>query len=330
MVATIDGSSLKAITKGTEYEDTGAQRGGDAWVCGRVTMQQHFAEEGRFDSQDGHLAWERSVHVARRADSYAIAVYTNGSLLWNSGGHNRMLAILGTSDTCIASNPSDQNVALAALDATVHITGKTGDRSIPISRFFLLPGATPQRETVLEPGDLITHVTLPALPADAKSAYLKLRDRASYEFALASAAIVMEQKNGHISFIRVAMGGVGSVPWRSHEAEKTLQGKTPDTANFRAAAEAALHGARLNRRTDSKWNWQSGALRTHSRRSRSRPKERTMLNQQKEAAEQIDSSKIIGIATPRIDGPLKTTGSAMYASDFHLPGLVYAWPRPPR
>jgi len=169
---------------------------------------------------------------------------TPGSGCSAIGGHNRMLAILGTSGSCIASNPSDQNIALAALDATVHITGKTGDRKVPISSFFLLPGATPQRETVLEPGDLITHVTVPALPSDAKSAYLKLRDRASYEFALASAAIVMEQKNGHISFIRVAMGGVGSVPWRSHEAEKVLHAKAPTPANFRAAAEAALHGAR--------------------------------------------------------------------------------------
>ena len=169
---------------------------------------------------------------------------TPGSGCSAIGGHNRMLAILGTSGACIASNPSDQNVALAALDATVHITGAAGDRSVPISKFFLLPGTTPQRETVLEPGDLITHVTVPALPANAKSAYLKLRDRASYEFALASAAIVMEQTNGRVSFLRVALGGVGAVPWRSHEAENSLQGKAPTAANFRSAAEAALHSAR--------------------------------------------------------------------------------------
>ncbi len=108
-------------------------------------------------------------------------------------GHNRMLAILGVSDKCIASNPSDQNVALAALEATVHITGTKGDRAIPIAQFYVLPGETPNRETVLEPGDLITHLTLPALPAGAKSLYLKLRDRASYEFALASAAVIVKQ-----------------------------------------------------------------------------------------------------------------------------------------
>ncbi|MGO4214270.1 xanthine dehydrogenase family protein subunit M [Terriglobus sp. 2YAB30_2] len=160
------------------------------------------------------------------------------------GGHNRMMAILGTSDQCIASNPSDQNVALAALDATIHVTGAKGERTIPIAQFYLLPGNTPERETVLEPGDLVTHVAIPALPAGAKSYYLKLRDRTSYEFALASAAVVVKQSGGRIDFVRVAMGGVGTVPWRSLEAERALQGKVATPANFRAAAEAALHGAR--------------------------------------------------------------------------------------
>ncbi|QEE26909.1 xanthine dehydrogenase family protein subunit M [Terriglobus albidus] len=160
------------------------------------------------------------------------------------GGHNRMMAILGTSDQCIASNPSDQNVALAALEATIHVTGAKGERTIPIAQFYLLPGNTPERETVLEPGDLVTHISIPSLPAGAKSYYLKLRDRTSYEFALASAAVVVKQSNGRIDFVRVAMGGVGTVPWRSLEAERALQGKVATPANFRAAAEAALHGAR--------------------------------------------------------------------------------------
>ncbi|SEF60522.1 xanthine dehydrogenase YagS FAD-binding subunit [Bryocella elongata] len=159
-------------------------------------------------------------------------------------GHNRMLAVLGTSEHCIATNPSDQNVALTALEATVHVTGAKGERAIPIAEFYVLPGATPERETVLAPGDLITHVTIPALPDGAKSVYLKLRDRASYEFALASAAIVTQVSGGRISFARVAMGGVGTVPWRSHEAEKALLGKAATRENFRAAAEAALHGAK--------------------------------------------------------------------------------------
>lgn len=182
--------------------------------------------------------------VYYRDTAYACNKRQPGSGCSAIGGHNRMLAILGTSDKCIASNPSDQNVALAALEATIHVTGPKGERAIPIAQFYLLPGSTPERETVLEPGDLITHVTLPALPAGAKSLYLKLRDRASYEFALASAAIVVKQTNGHIDFIRVALGGVGAVPWRSHEAEKALMGKVANPANFRSAAEAALHGAR--------------------------------------------------------------------------------------
>lgn len=160
------------------------------------------------------------------------------------GGHNRMLAILGTSDKCIATNPSDQNVALVALDATVHIVGSKGERAVPIAQFYLLPGQTPERETVLEPGDLITHITIPALPDGSKSLYLKLRDRASYEFALASAAIVLKQSGGRVDFIRVALGGVGTVPWRSLETERALQGKAVTPANFRAAAEAALRQAR--------------------------------------------------------------------------------------
>src|SRR5258705_6599808 len=107
------------------------------------------------------------------------------------GGANRTLAILGTSEHCIATNPSDMNVAMAALEATIHVRGANGERSIPIADFHLLPGNTPERETVLEPGDLITHVTLPPPMPGNRSLYLKLRDRASYEFALASAAVVI-------------------------------------------------------------------------------------------------------------------------------------------
>ncbi len=159
-------------------------------------------------------------------------------------GHNRMLAILGVSEKCIASNPSDQNVALTALEAIVHITGTKGDRAVPIARFYVLPGDTPNRETVLEPGDLVTHVTLPALPAGAKGLYLKLRDRASYEFALASAAIVVKQNGARIEFVRIALGGVGTIPWRCREAEEALHGKAATAKAFHAAAEAALKSAK--------------------------------------------------------------------------------------
>src|SRR3954471_7351386 len=159
-------------------------------------------------------------------------------------GDNRTLAILGTSDQCIATNPSDMNVAMTALEATIHVQGRKGTRAIPIGDFHLLPGNTPGRETVLEPGDLITHVTLPPPKAGSKQFYLKLRDRASYEFALASAAVVINVTGGNVSFARIAMGGVGTNPWRSPEAEAALLHKPADAANFRVAAEAALHNAK--------------------------------------------------------------------------------------
>jgi xanthine dehydrogenase YagS FAD-binding subunit len=159
-------------------------------------------------------------------------------------GVNRMMAILGTSDHCIATNPSDMNVALTALDATIHIQNGQAARSVPINEFYVLPGHTPQRETVLEPGDLITHVTLPAPVAGSKSLYLKLRDRASYEFALASAAVILKAENSRISYARVALGGVGTKPWRSKEAEQALARAPINESSFRNAAEAALQGAR--------------------------------------------------------------------------------------
>jgi xanthine dehydrogenase YagS FAD-binding subunit len=159
-------------------------------------------------------------------------------------GSNRTLAVLGTSESCIATNPSDMNVALAALEATVHVQGTKGTRAVPIGEFHLLPGQTPEPETVLEPGDLITHVTLPPPVAGSKQLYLKLRDRASYEFALASAAVVLTLASGRVTRARVALGGVGTKPWRSPEAEAALVGQPAEAASFRRAAEAALRDAR--------------------------------------------------------------------------------------
>ncbi|AUT72059.1 FAD binding domain-containing protein [Paraburkholderia hospita] len=158
-------------------------------------------------------------------------------------GFNRTMAILGTSDACIATNPSDMNVALAALGATVQIHGTKGARSVPIDDFYLLPGDTPERETVLEPGDLVTHVTLPPIPGS-RSLYLKLRDRASYEFALASAAVVVNVADGRITRAHVALGGVGTKPWHAREAEAELAGAVPDAASFARAADAALANAK--------------------------------------------------------------------------------------
>jgi xanthine dehydrogenase YagS FAD-binding subunit len=159
-------------------------------------------------------------------------------------GSNRMLAILGTSEHCIATNPSDMCVAMAALEATIHVQGTKGAREVAFGDFHLLPAQTPHRETVLEPGDLITHVTLPPPRAGSRQVYLKLRDRASYEFALASAAVVLNVADGNVTYARVALGGVGTKPWRSHEAETVLTGKPANATNFRSAAEAALRGAR--------------------------------------------------------------------------------------
>jgi xanthine dehydrogenase YagS FAD-binding subunit len=159
-------------------------------------------------------------------------------------GHNRNLAILGTSEHCIANNPSDMCVAMAALEATIHVTGPKGDRSVPIADFHLLPRDTPHKETILEPGDLITHVTLPPPAPGSKSLYLKLRDRASYEFALASAAVVINVAEGKIARARVALGGVGAKPWRTMEIEAALEGRDVSEQTFRLAAEAAVQGAR--------------------------------------------------------------------------------------
>ena len=159
-------------------------------------------------------------------------------------GSNRMLAILGTSEDCIATNPSDMCVAMAALEATIHVQGRKGKRAVPIGEFHLLPGSTPHRETVLEPGDLVTHVTLPPPRRGSRQVYLKLRDRASYEFALASAAVVITIENGRVTWARIALGGVGTKPWRSPEAEAALIGQRAELANFRSAAEAALRDAK--------------------------------------------------------------------------------------
>ena len=159
-------------------------------------------------------------------------------------GSNRTLAILGTSEQCIATNPSDMCVAMAALEAVIHVLGSKGSRAIPIGDFHLLPGKTPDRETVLQPGDLITHVTLPPPVSGSKQTYLKLRDRASYEFALSSAAVVITIAGGKVTRVRMGLGGVGTKPWRSTAAEAALVGQPANPASFRKAAEAALRGAR--------------------------------------------------------------------------------------
>jgi len=159
-------------------------------------------------------------------------------------GFNRIHAVLGGSDHCVATHPSDMAVAMMALEATVHTQGAKGERAIALDEFYLVPGNTPDRENVLAPGELITHVTLPALASGTRSCYLKLRDRQQYEFALASSAIVLTVRGGQIQRARVAFGGVATRPWRSREAEEALEGQPPTPATFRRAAGAAMANAR--------------------------------------------------------------------------------------
>lgn len=158
-------------------------------------------------------------------------------------GFNRMHAILGASSACVATHPSDMAVALAALNAVVTVEGRNGAREIPLVDFHVLPGDTPQIETVLQPGELITAVTLPtALPG--RSGYRKVRDRASYAFALISVAAVLEVQDGVVKEVRIALGGVAHKPWRANAAEAALKGGPATESAFRAAAQAELTSAR--------------------------------------------------------------------------------------
>lgn len=159
-------------------------------------------------------------------------------------GFNRMHAILGQSQECIATHPSDMCVALAVLEAIVRVQGPRGERKIPFKDFHRLPGDTPERETNLAPDELITAVDLPAHPFAVRSHYLKVRDRASYAFALVSVAAALDLEGGKIKSARIALGGVAHKPWRATEAEEMLAGKAPGEAIFRAAADAALAGAK--------------------------------------------------------------------------------------
>lgn len=158
-------------------------------------------------------------------------------------GINRIHAVLGTSQHCIATHPSDMAVALAALEAVVRVRGPRGEREIPLDAFYLIPGTHPERETTLEHGELIVAVDLPPLPWATRSLYLKVRDRASYAFALASAAVALDVQDGVIRGARLALGGVATKPWRAREAERALVGGRATAASFQEAAEAALAGA---------------------------------------------------------------------------------------
>ena len=160
------------------------------------------------------------------------------------GGYSRMHAVLGVSDQCIAAHPSDMCVALLALDAIVHTRGPRGDRAIPLAELHTLPGSRPDIESVLGPGEIVTHVSLTKSPLTTRSAYVKVRDRASFAFALASAAAGLDIADNRVQKARVALGGVGSKPWRCSEVEQALVGKPATAESFHAVAALALRDAR--------------------------------------------------------------------------------------
>jgi xanthine dehydrogenase YagS FAD-binding subunit len=155
-----------------------------------------------------------------------------------------MHAILGASESCIATHPSDMCVALAALDATVHVRGARGERTIPFADFHLLPGKAPHQETSLRSDELITEIHLPPLEFAKNSRYRKVRDRASYAFALVSVAAALEMDDGTITGVRLALGGVAHKPWRAYQAEQTMLGAKAIRETFERAAEAELSSAR--------------------------------------------------------------------------------------
>ncbi len=158
-------------------------------------------------------------------------------------GHHKNHAILGASENCIATHPSDMAVAMAALDAIVQVQGPNGEREIPIEELHRLPGDNPDRDTILEHGDLITAIDLPPLGFAANSKYRKVRERASYAFALVSVAAALEVEDGVVRDARIALGGVAHKPWRATKAEEALRGEPVNEANFRAAAEIELADA---------------------------------------------------------------------------------------
>ncbi|UGQ08946.1 xanthine dehydrogenase family protein subunit M [Yinghuangia sp. ASG 101] len=159
-------------------------------------------------------------------------------------GYHRDLAILGASEHCVATHPSDMAVALTAADAVVRVRGTDGERAIPFGAFHRLPGETPERDTNLAHGELITAIDLPRLPVAARSGYRKIRDRASYAFALVSAAVALHVEDDVVRAVRIGLGGVAHRPWRAHRAEEMLLGGPATDEAFRAAAEAELAEAR--------------------------------------------------------------------------------------
>jgi CO/xanthine dehydrogenase FAD-binding subunit len=209
----------------------------EALLAGASTQLRNMATIG------GNLLQRTRCRYFRDPTVAACNKRQRGSGCAAVSGAARMHAILGANEHCIALHASDLCVALVALDAVVHTQGPGGARSIPLTELYRIPGDTPDVEHVLEHGELITAVEVPLLPLDARSGYLKVRDRVSYEFALTSAAVALTTEDGVIGEARVGLGGVGTIPWRAWGAEEALRGAPAQLETFRVAAEAALEGA---------------------------------------------------------------------------------------
>jgi xanthine dehydrogenase YagS FAD-binding subunit len=241
--STPDGLRIGALVRNTElaYHPTvvsGYPVLSEALLSGASPQIRNMASVGGNLLQRTRCSYFRDVGVAqcnKRAPGSGCAAI---------GGYTRMHAILGASDRCIAAHASDMCVALVALDALVHTRGSKGARVIPIGDFHVLPGDRPDVENVLEPGELVTHLVLPRTAFAARSAYVKARDRASYAFALASAAVALDLAGKSVRQARICLGGVGTKPWRSQEAERAITGQAPTREVFERAAAAALQGAR--------------------------------------------------------------------------------------
>ena len=234
-------------------------------------------------------------------------------------GINRINAILGTSEACVATHPSDMCVALAALEATVHVAGPAGTRTIAFADFHRLPGDTPERDTNLRPDELVTAVELPAQGFAANYSYLKIRDRLSYAFALVSVAAALELDGGRIKQARLALGGVAHKPWRNPDVEATLQGKAPDRQAFAQAADLLLRDARGLAHNAFKIDL--------ARRAIVRTLTQAANGNAADSIQQEDPVNVmapyIGTPTSRVDGRAKVTGAAQYAGEFKAarPGL---------
>ena len=240
----------------------GITRRGDALVVGALTTMEELAADPVLDERaafvreallagastqlrnmatiGGNLLQRTRCRYFRDPSVPACNKRTPGSGCSAMTGPARMHAILGASAHCIALHASDLCVPLVALDAVVHAQGTDGRRTIPLTEFYRLPGDRPDLESVLAHGELITAIEIPLLPAGARSCYLKVRDRASYEFALTSAAVSLLIEDGVMTEARVALGGVGTIPWRAGAAEEMLIGAVPGTGVFREAAEATI------------------------------------------------------------------------------------------